>query len=258
MEKIIIKNEFLSLAERLRSYLYRLSANKQDAEDLLHDTFIKVKENYNSFRGQSSISTWIFAIATNLARNNRRVNNRWPADAQDKCKEAAMREPKNIKAMMEAFSSQPSRQFEIVEHINFCFTCLAKNLTLEQQIAIILKEIYNFKRQEIGMILKKSESTVKRLLHDGRTGLQEKYENRCAIINKNGICYQCAELNDTLQGYSDSGEKVGKLGLSPKHSPKKNLDLRFELIKKINPLNGAGAKLEDSILQILRKEIKDE
>lgn len=257
MELKDIEKEFFAVSDRLKSYLYRLSANIQDSEDLLHDTFIRVRENFKSFRGQSCISTWIFAIATNLARDNRRVKNRWPIDAQEKCKDAAMSEPKNIAAMMEAFRNQPEKQFEIIEHINYCFTCLSKNLILEQQLVIILKEIYSFKRQEIAFILNKSESTVKRLLLNSRKELQDKYESRCAIINKNGICYQCGELNDTLQGYSDSAEKIRGLGLSRENTQRKNLAQRLTLIEKINPLNGNGARLEDTIMQILRSAIND-
>jgi hypothetical protein len=77
------------------------------------------------------------------------------------------------------------------------------------------------------------------------------------MINKNGICYQCAELNDTLQGYADSEQKIRGLGLTRNKKASKNLDIRFAIINKINPLEDNGASLEDTILQILRQAIGD-
>jgi RNA polymerase sigma-70 factor, ECF subfamily len=254
---IDIDKEFLTIQSRLKSYLYRLSANKHDTEDLLHDTFVKVKEKIGTFKGKSSFKTWVFAIATNLAKDNRRIKNRWDMDAQDKCKEATMNSRECENSIISSFHSQTIKQFEIVEHINYCFTCIAKNLTLEQQITIILKEIYHFKSVEIAEIIEKTESIVKHHLYDARKELQTKYQQRCAMINKEGICYQCAELNDYLQQNPDSQQKIENLGLSENNNEKTNLDIRFSLINKINPLESNGASVEDTILQILREAIGD-
>jgi RNA polymerase sigma-70 factor, ECF subfamily len=249
--------EFELYAEQLKSYLYRLTANKEDAEDLLHDTFIKAQEKIETFKGNSSLKTWVFSIATNLAKDNQRVKNRWDLDVQDKCKNAAVENPTVAERIVSSFKSQAELQFEIKEHINYCFTCIAKNLTLEKQIAIILKEIYDFKRTEIASMLNVSEGVVKHLLHDSRKELQQKYEYRCAIINKNGVCYQCAELNDYLQTDKNAIRKIEKLGFKAEQTPEESLNIRFQIINQINPLKSNGADIEDTILQILRETIND-
>lgn len=246
-----ISSAFSNFSDQLLGYLYRLTANKQDAEDILHDTFIRASEKYHLFKGESSLKTWVFSIATNIARDQQRVKRRWEEDAQDTCRKAAESDPKNLEKIFGSFRSQTEQKFELEEHINYCFTCIAKNLSLEKQIAIILKEIYEFKRNEIAEILNLSEGVIKHLLFEGRKELQEKYQHRCAIINKQGMCYQCAELNDTLQGYSDAEIKLNALGMNPDNSPEKNLDLRMNIIRSIHPLNGNGAKVEETIMQIL-------
>jgi len=254
---IDIETDFLALRDKLKSYLYRLTANREDTEDLLQDTFIRVKEKHQTFKGHSSFKTWVFAIATNLAKDNQRVKNRWAIEVQDQCKNASLTNQQFQKRIVTAFQSQTERQFEIVEHINSCFTCIAKNLTLEKQIAIILKEFYHFKRTEIAEILNSTEGVVKHLLHDGRNELQTKYNQRCALINKQGVCYQCAELNDFLQKEKNAEQKISSLELSPNNTVETNLDIRFQLINQINPTNSKGANLEDTILQILRETIND-
>lgn len=122
---------------------------------------------------------------------------------------------------------------------------------------MILKEFYHFKRTEIADILNKSEGVIKHLLFEGRKELQTRYEKRCALINKKGVCYQCAELNDFLEEKPNSEEKIIKLGLSKTKDAESNLDIRFAIINKINPLNCKASDLEDTILQILREVIDD-
>jgi RNA polymerase sigma-70 factor (ECF subfamily) len=255
--KINIETEFIEFQEQLESYLYRLSANKEDAKDLLHDTYLKVKQKIDTFQGKSSFKTWVFAIATNLAKDNQRVKNRWKLEVQDECKDASLSTPKYQQRIIGAFQNQTEQRFEIIEHINYCFTCIAKNLNIEQQIAIILKEFYHFKRAEIAQILNKTEGIVKHLLFNGRKELQTRYEKRCAVINKTGVCYQCAELNDFLQKNPNSQDKVRQTGLSQSNDADTNLNIRFELINMINPLTSKASELEDTILQILREVIND-
>ena len=72
------------------------------------------------------------------------------------------------------------------------------------------------------------------------------------------MCYQCAELNDYLQTEKNSTEIIYKLGLSRDKSSEENLNIRFQIINQINPLNSNGTDLEDTILQILRETIKDQ
>ncbi|MBI3134284.1 MAG: RNA polymerase sigma factor [Bacteroidetes bacterium] len=252
-----IEVEFLAIRDQLNSYLYRLTANREDAKDLVQETFLRVFEKAGTFSGKSSFKTWVFAIATNLAHDNQRVKNRWAPDVQDQCRAAARVNIHYQERMQNAFSQQTTNQFEITEHINYCFTCIAKNLSLKKQIAIILKEFYEFKRSEIAAIMELSEGIVKHLLFEGRKELQEKYQQRCALINKAGTCYQCTELNNHFQTEKDAEVKVSKLGFSEKNTPEQNLNQRFQLIQRINPLHSNGALLEDTILQILRETIQD-
>ena len=46
-----------------------MTLNKYDTEDILHNTFIKVMKGIKSFKGQSTIKTWLFSIAHNECIN---------------------------------------------------------------------------------------------------------------------------------------------------------------------------------------------
>jgi RNA polymerase sigma-70 factor (ECF subfamily) len=57
---------------RVFSTAYRMLSNRADAEDVTQDVFIKVFKKLSSFRGDSSVSTWIYRIAVNACLDFRR------------------------------------------------------------------------------------------------------------------------------------------------------------------------------------------
>ena len=65
------RSEFALLVDTYSGTIYRLALrmlkNKQDAEDILQETFIKAYNALPGFKGKSSVSTWLFRIATNEA-----------------------------------------------------------------------------------------------------------------------------------------------------------------------------------------------
>lgn len=62
---------FAKLVEAYSGQIYRLAMkmlqNPQDAEDILQETFIKAHRALPKFEGRSSLSTWLYRIATNEA-----------------------------------------------------------------------------------------------------------------------------------------------------------------------------------------------
>lgn len=52
---------------QVHSLIARVVGNRQDAEELTQDVFLKVFRNLSSFRGKSSFSTWLYRIAYNTA-----------------------------------------------------------------------------------------------------------------------------------------------------------------------------------------------
>ncbi len=55
--------------ERIYLMILKYVRNKEDARDLTQDTFVRAYRSRGSFRGDSSIYTWLFRIAVNLALN---------------------------------------------------------------------------------------------------------------------------------------------------------------------------------------------
>jgi len=187
--------EFETARPQLKSYILRITASIEDTEDIVQDTYIKASTKLDTFRAESSVKTWIFTIASNIAKDNLRARKRWPETVTDICREKALANPDYFPEIAHIMQTSTQAIFEIKEHINFCLSCISKSLPLEQQICILLKEVYDFKVAEIVEILQTTEAMVKYYLHTGRSKMVTIYEGRCALINKEGTCHQCSELN---------------------------------------------------------------
>ncbi len=55
--------------DRIFNRANSLLNNYQDAEEVAQDTFMRARKNIKTFRGECSLSTWLYHIATNLSRN---------------------------------------------------------------------------------------------------------------------------------------------------------------------------------------------
>lgn len=59
---------------RLLRTCYLILKDREEAEDVVQETFIKVFRNIDSFRENSGLYTWIYTIALNLSRDRLRRN----------------------------------------------------------------------------------------------------------------------------------------------------------------------------------------
>jgi RNA polymerase sigma-70 factor, ECF subfamily len=242
-----LTQEFVSVRAQLKSFLLRITASPMDAEDIVQDTYLKAHEKIDGFRGESSLKTWIFSIASNLAKDNLRAQKRWKENVTDMGKEAALSNKQFFQEAMHIRMSSPQGQFEIKEHITFCFTCISKSLPLEQQLALLLKEVYEFKVNEIVTILQSTEAMVKYYLHTGRSKMISIFDGRCALINKEGTCHQCSELNGIFNPKQNTQEEVVKIEMAREASKgdKEHLfDLRMQIVKNIDPFDSPATELQ--------------
>ncbi len=241
------ETEFQQSVGALKSFVLRITASVADTEDIIQDTYIKASEKLNGFRARSSLKTWLFAIASNLARDNRRARKRWVENVTDIAKAAAHGNPEFFQQAQSIQANSEQAKFEIREHIAFCFTCIAKSLPLEQQISILLKEVYEFKVDEIAEILNTTEAMVKYYLHSGRSKMIGIFEGRCALINKKGICHQCSELNGIFnpkQRLQEELVKIEMARLAGKAGKEHLFDLRMNVIRGIDPFTSGAAELQ--------------
>jgi RNA polymerase sigma-70 factor (ECF subfamily) len=256
----LFNQEFEGNLGQLKSYLLRITASVADAEDIAQDTYIKAVEKINTFRGDSSLKTWLFTIASNLAKDNLRAQKRWTENVTDITREAALSNKQFFQEAIHIGLTSPQGQFEVKEHIAFCFTCISKSLPLEQQLCIFLKEVYEFKVSEITTILNTTEAMVKYYLHTGRSKMVNIFEGRCALINKEGVCHQCSELNGIFNPKQNTQEELMKIALvneAEKGEKEYLFDLRMKILREIDPFKSKASELQLHHLEHNRKVMEN-
>lgn len=251
---------FEQVRGQLKSYILRITACVEDTEDIVQDTYLKAPEKIATFRGDSSINTWLFTIASNLAKDNLRARRRWVENVTDIAKAEALSNPAFFQEALSIRANSPQGAFEIKEHIAFCFTCIAKSPPLEQQLCLLLKEVYEFKVIEIAQILNTTEAMVKYYLHTGRTKMIDIFEGRCALINKEGICHQCSELNGIFnpkQNLQEAPMKIEMAREAGKADKERLFELRMKIVQGIDPFQSEAAELQLHHLEHNRKVMEN-
>jgi RNA polymerase sigma-70 factor (ECF subfamily) len=239
--------EFETFRGELKSFILRMTASVQDAEDIIQDTYLKAHTKLETFRGESSLKTWVFTIASNLARDLLRSRKRWPETVTDICREETLHNRQFLQEAVHIRQTSPQGNFEIKEHIAFCFTCVAKSLPLEGHLALLLKEVYGFKVKEIAQILNETEAMTKYHLHVSRSKMIEIFDQRCSLINKQGICYQCTELNGIFNPKQKAQEELVKIEMAREAGNKSKQELfklRMKILQELDPFESGAADLE--------------
>ncbi len=115
--------------------LSRCNYDRSAAEDLVQQTYVELLSGRARFRGDSALSTFVFAVVQNLARGrSRRIARRLRLVRQhaSELEPAVISEPQTADvALWRAVMSLPARQRDIIELV-FC-----RDLTIEQASAVM-------------------------------------------------------------------------------------------------------------------------
>jgi RNA polymerase sigma-70 factor (ECF subfamily) len=163
---------------KIGRYLERM-VGKTFAEDLTQEVFIKVDKGLNGFEGKSSLSTWIYRLATNAALD--KLHSRPFRESKQKkslnnIDDESESEGKDVYTQEKELSAEREA---IRTEMNECIREFVDKLPENYRTVIILSELKDLKNQEIAEILDISLDAVKIRLHRARIKLKEEFEAGC-------------------------------------------------------------------------------
>lgn len=132
------------------SLIVKIVGNREDAEELTQDVFLKAFGSLSSFRGDCSFSTWIYRIAYNLAISaTRRKNMKFiPVD-------------ENVMSNVSDESDEPMCGMTATEERVVYLSFALERLTSEERAMIVLFYKDNKSMEEIAVITGLTETNVK-------------------------------------------------------------------------------------------------
>ena len=166
-------NDFQAIVEQhtnlVYNVAYRMMNNAQDAEDITQETFLSAYRSWASFRGGSSVSTWLYRIAVNAClmrlRKEKRARAQTYTDYQDTDVIDGLPDPSDSPEGI-ALNS------ELREQINMAVAELPPDL----RAAVVLRDIQELSNAEAAESLGITVSSLKARLHRGRVLLRKRLE----------------------------------------------------------------------------------
>ena len=186
--------DFKSLHDQFRPRVLRYLAHlvgDGEAEDLAQSVFLKVHRALPDFRGDSSVSTWIYRIATNVALDSLR---RKPAE-QTMTETELERDEDDAPPEAQAASAETAA---IREEMNACIRGFIERLPDSYKTVMVLGELEGFTNPEIAAILEVSLETVKIRLHRAREKLRKDLQAGCTFYRSEDDELACDRKPDAV------------------------------------------------------------
>jgi RNA polymerase sigma-70 factor (ECF subfamily) len=168
------------------NYLLRMTQNQAEAEDLTQETFIRVHRSLPSFRGEASLSTWIYRIATNVSLDHFRRN------ATRQAKTAlSLEETESEGEWIVDAAASPPEQVAAQSEMSDCVQRFIQGLPPSYRTVMVLHDLQGLKNREIADVLDCSLDTVKIRLHRARKRLRASLNAGCDFAHDERNVFVC-------------------------------------------------------------------
>ena len=148
---------------RMYAVALRMCSNREDAQDCLQDAMLRVYRSLNSFKGQSSFSTWLYRVTMNTCL--------------DEIRRRKMRSSASLDDLLDSGWSPsdendvPERRMIASEQRRTIDRAIAE-LPEDMRAAIILRDVQGYSYDEIAEMLDANIGTVKSRISRGRERLR--------------------------------------------------------------------------------------
>ena len=148
--------------DKIVNFLWKITGDYQKAVELSQETFMRVYFKANKYKPIAPFSSWVYTIASNLAKTEMKKARRYAAISLDDVQN---------KLPMETYASNPTDSgllSNLREALN--------SLHPRYKIPVILKDIEGFSQEEIAQMLKSPLGTIKARISRGRDYLKKELE----------------------------------------------------------------------------------
>tara|TARA_Y100000768_G_scaffold148149_1_gene110537 strand:+ start:962 stop:1537 length:576 start_codon:yes stop_codon:yes gene_type:complete len=166
-DKVAYEMLYSRYKDRIYNFVYRYVNDVDIAQDIAHDTFLKLYTHKHTYKEIAKFSTWLFTIALNICRTELRKKKRRQtystSELSTEDREFAISSDKNV------IQDKGSDSFEINTIVNLCLMKLSE----EFRTMIIFRDIQELSYDVISNIMELPIGTVKSRINRGRQKLNQ-------------------------------------------------------------------------------------
>ncbi len=240
---------------------FRITGNRQDAEDVVQETFLQVHKGLSNFRGESQPSTWIYRIAVNTGL---KVKRRLDSAYLDSLDEKIETFGDEIPAEVQEWYDDPDKSIylqALLDEVNRgCLHFMTFRLTDDQRVPYIMRMVFGFTYGEIAEVLQVSENVVKARLHRAHDKLEKFFRARCQWLNPENATCSCKSRVGFALAYDP--ELLGRVRLKARATTsdkayvefiRRQVDEISELYAGLPHLAFKAENLKSHLLQLQQK-----
>lgn len=163
---------------KLYTIAYRYMGNYADASDLAQEAFIRIYRSINTFRGESSLLSWMARVVTNVCKDELRRRAKDNTISMDEMAEAGCPQLADSGAKsLEDIVLRREWQEEVQHILN--------SLSEEHRTVVVMRDIQGYSYEEIAFFLKCSMGTVKSRISRARHILKDR------LLANNELLHAC-------------------------------------------------------------------
>ena len=162
--------------DRIYNAILKICQNHDDAAELTQDTFVKVLENINSFRGKSSFYTWLFRVAVNHTLNYCKRRFKLSPVSLDAENDQIEESKGKLAAVLAAPDGLDPAVVAQQKELSQIVVNLIGQLAQEYRVVLVLRDIEQMTYAEIAEVLRIETGTVKSRLSRARAKLRQLLE----------------------------------------------------------------------------------
>ncbi len=168
----------------LFSLAYRLTGSHEGAQDLLQETLLRAWQKWKQLRNKENPIPWLRKMCIHIYIDTVR---------------------KPVTKMVAKETVFPNMEYEIISKVptpedemladeevrlihSQCFNIIMSTLPLYQRIVLVLNDIYQVGTQETSVLIDKSYSATKSLLHRAREKMTNNFRPYCTVVHNDTSC----------------------------------------------------------------------
>jgi len=196
--KLIVRD----FGPKITSLSFRMIINKETAKEAAQEVWYEVIKSLPSFKGQSSVSTWIYTIAKRTilryAKKERIITDSEIDDNFDKPE-------------ISYTGDENGRLNWVKEKCDFCLTAFCHCLNNDSRLIFLFKMVARLSYQEISGIMGTSEANIRKILSRSKEKIGNFMNDNCFLYNNDAGC-KCRIKKELLKtDLQNEYKKYGKI-----------------------------------------------